>query len=366
MVAGPGSRAGRPSSGGTSAAWPDHAGRYHGDGSSTVRRNKQAPAITIISHRGASGHRPEHTMGSYELGARHGGDFIEVDLVATRDGHLVARHEPEIGTSTDVADHPEFADRRTTRTIDGKETTGFFTEDFTLAEIRTLRAVERLPDLRTDNTAHDGEYGIPELGEIIALAKKLTADLGRPIGVYPETKHPAYHASVGLDLEPRLIAELRSAGLAGPEPAVPVFLQSFEAASLRGLAELDLPLVQLMHGGKAFDRAATAEGLAEVASYAHAIGPDKVRVIGRDDNGDFTEPTSLVADAHEAGLLVHPYTFRSENRFLPPAFRSGGDERSYGGFAAEYDAFFAAGVDGVFTDFSRHAFLSREVFLEES
>ncbi|PSK99685.1 glycerophosphoryl diester phosphodiesterase [Murinocardiopsis flavida] len=303
-------------------------------------------------------------MGSYELGARHGGDFIEVDLVATKDGQLVARHEPEIGAATDVADRPEFADRRTTKTIDGRESAGFFAEDFTLAELRTLRAAERLPDLRAENTAHNGEYAVPTLGEIIALAKKLTADLGRPIGVYPETKHPAYHASIGLDLEPLLAAELRATGLAGPEPEVPVFLQSFEAASLRALADLGVPLVQLMHSGAAFDAAATPEGLAEIASYAHAIGPDKVRVIGRDDNGDLAGPTQLVADAHEAGLLVHPYTFRSENRFLPPAFRSGGGERAYGAFAAEYDAFFAAGVDGVFTDFSRHAFLAREVFTE--
>lgn len=330
-----------------------------------MRRNKQAPAITIISHRGASGHRPEHTMASYELGARFGGDFIEVDLVATRDGRLIARHESEIGHTTDVAAHPEFADRETTRTIDGREVTGFFAEDFTLAEIATLRAVERLPDLRPDNAVHDGDYAIPTFEEIIELAKKLTAELGRPIGVYPETKHPAYHASIGLDLEPPLIAALREGGLAGPEPEVPVFLQSFEAESLRKLAELQVPLVQLVHAGAAFDTAVTPGGLAEIAEYAHAIGPDKVRVIGRDAEGNLTGPTALVADAHEAGLLVHPYTFRSENHFLPPEFRSAGGERDYGGFAAEYDAFFAAGIDGVFTDFSRHAFLAREIFLAE-
>ncbi|GAA3727668.1 glycerophosphoryl diester phosphodiesterase [Spinactinospora alkalitolerans] len=330
-----------------------------------MRRNKQAPRIKIISHRGASGHRPEHTMGSYELGARYGGDFIEVDLVATKDGHLIARHESEIGHTTDVAGRPEFADRRTTRTVDGREVTGWFAQDFTLAEVKTLRAVERVPDVRPDNAALDGRFEIPTLGEIIELAKKLTAELGRPIGVYPETKHPAHHVSAGLELEPPLIAALRESGLAGPEPEVPVFLQSFEAESLKKLRELELPLVQLMGTEEHWLPLTTPEGLAEVAAFADAIGPAKALVVPRDDNGDLGEPTSLVADAHEAGLLVHPYTFRSENTYLPTSLRSGTDPNAFGSFAAEYEAFFAAGVDGVFTDHSRHAFLAREIFLEE-
>ncbi|RCV54886.1 glycerophosphodiester phosphodiesterase family protein [Marinitenerispora sediminis] len=330
-----------------------------------MRRNQRKHPVTIISHRGASGHRPEHTLASYELGARHGGDFIEIDLVSTSDGHLIARHENEIGHTTDVAGRPEFADRRTTRTVDGREVTGWFAEDFTLAEIKTLRAVERVPDLRPDNAAHDGRYEIPTMAEIIELAKRLTAELRRPVGVYPETKHPAYHAAAGLALEPPLIALLRETGLAGPEPEVPVFLQSFEADSLRGLAELELPLVQLMHGGAAFDPVATPEGLAEVAGYAQAIGPDKARIIPRDKENDLVEPTSLVADAHAAGLLVHPYTFRSENAHLPASLRSGDDPTANGDFAAEYEAFFELGVDGVFTDHSRHAFLAREIFFGE-
>ncbi|WP_067969264.1 glycerophosphodiester phosphodiesterase family protein [Nocardiopsis trehalosi] len=332
-----------------------------------MRRNKQDSPIKIISHRGASGHRPEHTLGSYELGARYGGDFIEVDLVATADGHLVARHEPEIGGTTDVADHPEFADRRTTRTVDGRATTGWFAHDFTLAELRTLRATERLPEVRPANTAHNGDYAIPTFAEIIDLAKRLTAELGRPVGVYPETKHPAYHAAAGLALEPPLIDALRGAGLAGPEPEVPVFLQSFERASLEELAATGLPLVQLMGTEAHWAPLTTPDGLAEVASYAHAIGPAKDQVMPRDPAAEdgLGAPTSLVADAHAAGLLVHPYTFRSENHFLPEALRSGDDPTAYGGFAAEYDAFFAAGVDGVFTDHSRHAFLTRELFLQE-
>ncbi|MBB4934090.1 glycerophosphoryl diester phosphodiesterase [Lipingzhangella halophila] len=327
-----------------------------------MRTNTQEPSIEIISHRGASGHRPEHTLASYELGARFGGDFIEIDLVATADGHLVARHDPEIGSTTDIAERAEFAERRTTKVIDGAEITGWFAEDLTLAELKTLRATERLPRVRPDNAAHDGEYEIPTLREIIDLAKKLTAELGRPVGVYPETKHPAYHRSIGLALEPPLEAALRANGLHGPEPEVPVYLQSFEADSLRALAEVELPLVFLMGTEKHWRRYRTPEGLAEVASFAHAIGPAKDLVIARDSEDNLTEPTSLVDDAHEAGLLVHPFTFRSENRFLPANFRSGDDPNAYGGFAAEYEAFFEVGVDGVFTDHSRHAFLARELF----
>lgn len=330
-----------------------------------MRRNKRLPHLKIISHRGACGHRPEHTLASYALGARYGGDFIEVDLVATADGHLIARHEPEIGHTTDVASRPEFADRRTTRTIDGTEVTGFFAQDFTLAEIRTLRAVERLPEVRPDNAAHDGQYPVPTLTEIIELAADLTEELGRPIGIYPETKHPAYHASIGLALEPPLIRVLREHGLSGPEPRLPVFLQSFEADSLRALRELAVPLVLLMGTGEEWLAHTTPDGLAEVASFADAIGPAKSLVVPVGEDGAPGEPTSLVADAHAAGLLVHPYTFRSENRFLPPALRSGDDPNAYGSFAAEYEAFFTAGVDGVFTDHSRHAFLARELFLAE-
>ena len=330
-----------------------------------MRRNKRQPETLIVSHRGAPGHRPEHTLASYRLGARHGGDFIETDLVATADGALVARHEPEIGGTTDVADRPEFADRRTTRTIDGVEHTGWFAQDFTLAELKTLRAVERIPDVRPDNASYDGEFAIPTLEEIIGLAKEMTAELGRPVGIYPETKSPAYHEAAGLGLEEPLAAALREHGLAGPEPEVPVFLQSFESGSLKKLADLEVPLVFLMEDAEPWHRFTTEEGLAEAASFAHAIGPDKNLVVAREEDGSLGAPTGLVEAAHEAGLLVHPYTFRSENRFLPTDLRSDGGEGEYGSFAAEYAAFFSAGVDGVFTDFSRHAFLAREIHAEQ-
>lgn len=330
-----------------------------------MRRNKKTESpIKIISHRGASGHRPEHTLASYELGARHGGDFIEMDLVATKDGHLICRHEQEIGDTTDVADRPEFADRLTTRTVDGHEAEGFFAQDFTLAEIKTLRAKERMAKIRPDNAVMDGSYGIPTLQEVIELAFSLTEELGRPIGIYPETKHPAHHVAQGLELEPTLTAVLREADLVGEEPKVPVFLQSFEAESLRKLAGTGLPLVYLMGKDESWSHYTTPDGLAEVASFAHAIGPHKSLIIPTNEDGSLGEPTGLVESAHEAGLVVHPYTFRSENHFLPTDLRSDGKPEEYGGFAAEYEAFFEAGVDGVFSDFSRHAFLCREYFLD--
>ncbi len=179
--------------------------------------------------------------------------------------------------------------------------------------------------MRPYNAELNGRYEIPTLEEIVDLADELTRELGRPIGVYPETKHPSYHASLGLDLEPPLIALLRERGLHGPEPRLPVFLQSFEADSLRKLQELEVPLVFLMGTGEQWQRYTTPEGLAEVASFAQAIGPEKSLVIPVTEEGGLGEPTSLVADAHEAGLLVHPYTFRSENHFLPPKLRSGDD-----------------------------------------
>jgi len=264
----------------------------------------------VIAHRGASGYRPEHTLAAYELGARQGADYIEPDLVATRDGELVARHENEISGTTDVADHPEFAERRTTKEIDGDTHDGWFTADFTLAELKTLRARERIPDVRPENTAYDGRFEIPTLQEVIDLAARLG------VGIYPETKHPAYHRSLGLALEPRLIAALEGA-------EVPVFIQSFEPASLRELGgELPHPLVQLTDAGPV--------DLAAVAVYAQAIGPAKHLV-----------DADLVEAAHAAGLAVHPWTFRREPRYLPEGDRD---------LAAELGRHYEMGVDGVFTD----------------
>ena len=272
----------------------------------------------VIAHRGASALRPEHTLAAYELAIEVGADFIEPDVVATRDGRLVARHENEISGTTDVAERPELADRRAVKEVDGLRKEGWFTEDLTLEELRSLRARERLPELR--GTRFDGRFAVPTLDEVIALAA------GAGVGVYPETKHPSYFAGLGLALEPPLLAALE--GFGGP-----VFIQSFEAGNLRALRELtDHPLVRLTAGA--------APDVAAIAAYAHAIGPHKDQVIPRTEDGRLGEPTSLVADAHAAGLLVHPWTFRPEPEFTPAGIS--GDE--------ELDRFLALGVDGVFAD----------------
>jgi glycerophosphoryl diester phosphodiesterase len=326
----------------------------------------QTPPI-VIAHRGASGYRPEHTLEAYRVAIGMGADFIEPDLVATKDGVLVVRHENEIGGTTDVADHPEFAARRTTKTIDGKPVTGWFTEDFTLAELRTLRARERLPQLRPASAAFDGRFPVPTLDEVIALARTESAARGRTIGIYPETKHPSYFGSIGLPLEPPLLRALADAGWTDVE--APVFIQSFETENLRMLrGRTGVRLVQLMEdAGAPYDLVrrgdphtyadlATPAGLAEIATYADAIGPNKALVIPRDADGRLGAPSTLVADAHAAGLMVHPWTFRAENYFLPADFQAGvpadpAFPRGHGDLRAEVSAFLAAGVDGVFADF---------------
>jgi glycerophosphoryl diester phosphodiesterase len=311
----------------------------------------------VIAHRGASGHRPEHTLAAYELGARQGADYIEPDLVSTRDGHLVARHENDISGTTDVSSRPEFAERRATKTIDGATATGWFVEDFTLAELKTLRAKERLPALRPHNTAHDGRHGIPTFQEIIDLAARLAEELGRPVGIYPETKHPSYHRSIGLPIEPALVDALRGGGLDHAQASV--FVQSFEAANLKALrGELSVPLVQLI-GADAPAELATAAGLCAIAEYADAVGPAKVHIVPRDAAGASLPPTRFVEDAHAAGLLVHPYTFRRENTFLPAELRAGDDPAAPGDLTAELRQFFALGVDGVFSDFPDAAVAAR-------
>ncbi|WP_300012277.1 glycerophosphodiester phosphodiesterase [Pseudonocardia sp.] len=324
-------------------------------------RDGETASVVVIGHRGAAGYRPEHTLASYELAARLGADFIEPDLVTTADGVLVARHEPEIGATTDVAEHPEFADRVTTKTVDGAEVTGWFTEDFTLAELRTLRATERIPDVRQENTIYDRRYLVPTFDEVLALRERLSAELGREIGVYPETKHPTYFAALGLPLEPALVKALDEAGLNRAD--APVIVQSFETTNLRALdTELEVPLVALLEAdGAPADLVAagdprtyldliTPQGLADLAAFADGIGPDKNLVVSRNADGTLGTPTTLVADAHAAGLLVHPYTFRNENQFLPADLRAGTSDTDYGDAFAEYTAFFEAGVDGVFSD----------------
>jgi glycerophosphoryl diester phosphodiesterase len=314
----------------------------------------------VIGHRGASGYRPEHTLASYELAARMGADFIEPDLVATKDGVLVARHENEISGTTDVAAHPEFAGRQATKTIDGVTLTGWFTEDFTLAELKTLRAKERIPATRQENTAFDGRFEIPTLQEVIDLKTELSKELKREIGIYPETKHPTYFRSIGNPLEEPLVRTLRRNGLDRKDAKV--FVQSFEVGNLKSLdQELKVPLVQLLGartgrpadvpvGGPTYGAMATPAGLAAVAAYADGIGPSKDYIVPRDATGRSLAPTTFVDDAHAAGLLVHPYTFRAESQFLPLELRRGTDPAAWGDAIAEVQQFLALGIDGLFID----------------
>jgi glycerophosphoryl diester phosphodiesterase len=307
----------------------------------------------VIAHRGASGLRPEHTIASYTLAIEQGADFIEPDLVLTKDNVFVARHENDITGTTDVATHPEFANRKKTKVIDGESHTGWFTEDFTLAELKTLRAKERLLQLRPDNAKYDGQFEIPTLGEIIALAKARSKATGRTIGIYPETKHPSYFASIGLPMEAKLVAELKAVGWS--DAKAPVFIQSFEVDNLKRLHKLThIRLIQLMDaaGGPAdkavasYAEMATPAGLKTVATYAYGIGPSKSMI----RNGD-APPTNLIADAHKAGLRVHPWTFRAENFFLPPSLKTGANPADHGRLSDEIALYIKDGVDGFFTDF---------------
>jgi glycerophosphoryl diester phosphodiesterase len=334
-----------------------------------VDRGDRQRLPLVIGHRGASGYRPEHTLASYRLAIDMGADYIEPDLVSTRDHVLVARHENNIAETTDVADHPEFADRETTKTIDGVEVTGWFTEDFTLAELRTLRARERLPRLRPANTAFDGLYQVPTLQEVIDLAKR------HHVGIYPETKHPTYFDSIGLSLEEPLVETLHANGYRGRD--APVFIQSFEVANLKELnRRTRVPLVQLLDAtGRPYDFVvagdprtyqdlATPEGLREIATYADGVGPNKNLIVPRDGAGNLLDPTSFVRDAHRAGLVVHPWTFRKENEFLPNDFRQGNPAspeflRATGNAPAEFRLFFRLGVDGLFSDHPDTAVASR-------
>ena len=320
----------------------------------------------VIGHRGASGYRPEHTLASYQLAIDLGADFIEPDLVSTRDGHLVARHENDISGTTDVASHAEFASRKATKVIDGIPITGWFTEDFTLAELKTLRARERLPALRPQNATFDGRFEIPTLEEVIALAQREGRRRHRTIGIYPETKHPTYFQRIGLSLEEPLIRTLHATGLADKRDAV--FIQSFEVANLQKLRRMTrLPLIQLIDAtGAPFDFVAagdprtyadlvTPAGLHDVARYADGIGVNKNLIIPRDATGKLLAPTRLIPDAHAEHLLVHSWTFRAENTFLPLDFQLGDPTNPLfpglrGDFPAELKLFYNLGLDGLFSD----------------
>ena len=314
-------------------------------------------APILIAHRGASGDRPEHTIAAYTLAIEQGADFIEPDLVLTKDGVLVARHENEISETTDIAARPEFADRKATKVIDRQSMTGWFTEDLTLTELKTLRAKERLPQLRPANMAYDGQFEVPTFDEILVLARDASKRTGRVIGVYPETKHPSYFASIGLSHDAPMLKSLAAFGHRGA--ASPVYIQSFEVSNLKGLRlKTKLRLIQLIdaEGGPAdqpktrYADMVTAKGLRAVARYANGIGPNKGLIIPRIADGTLGQPTGLVGEAHKVGLKVHPWTFRAENYFLPANLKSGADPRTRGDLAAEIKAFIAAGVDGIFSD----------------
>jgi glycerophosphoryl diester phosphodiesterase len=320
----------------------------------------------VIAHRGASGERPEHTRAAYELAIDQGCDFIEPDLVMSRDGVLVVRHENEISETTDVAEHPRFARRRGERTIDGRRVEGWFAEDFTLAELKSLRARERLPALRPDSDTFSGTEPILTFDEVVEIARAGTARTGRAIGVYPELKHPSWLAALGFDPEGALVAVLEREDWTGPD--APVFVQCFEVGTLERLSRrIATPLIQLIEAvnGPA-DRPdltaalmTTPRGLADIAGYAQGVGVDKSLVIPRDAEGRLATPGPLVADAHAAGLLVHAWTFRAENAFLPVELRRGSDQAAHGDLAAELSAFLATGLDGVFSDFPGAAVAAR-------
>jgi glycerophosphoryl diester phosphodiesterase len=287
----------------------------------------------VIGHRGASGYRPEHTLEGYRLAAQMGADFIEPDLVSTKDGILIARHENEIGGTTDAA--ARFPDRKTTKTVDGQSITGWFTEDLTLAEIKTLRAKERLA---TRSHEYDGRYQVPTFDEVLDLAQQLGRELGRPVGVYPETKHPTYFRGIGLPLEEKLLASLKAHGLDSRD--APVFIQSFEPGNLKALRpKTQVRLIYLVSDPSLVAGAA----LQAIAAFADGIGAEKRLVIPVDREGVPGPPTDLVTRAHAAGLLVHAWTVRIDKEFLPAGY--------HGNAAAEFEALRAAGVDGVFTDF---------------
>jgi len=347
----------------------------------------------VIGHRGACGYLPEHTLASYKKAIELGADFIEPDLVVTKDGELVARHEPNITATTDVSARPEFASRKTTRKVDGVAETGWFVTDFTLAELRTLRAKQANP---VRDQSFNTQFQIPTFREILELAKTESARVGRTIGVYPETKHPTYHVDAGLPIEPRLLKMLAEYGYTKKDS--PVVIQSFEVGNLKEIRKLTgVRLVQLIDGddvdakgnvtlaapfdkpydfavmkdGRTFPDMMTPKGLADIKTYADGIGPWKpylasaAQVLGADGkpkdlNGDgkitdadrvLIPPTDVVKNAHAAGLFVHAFTFRNEKELLVSDYK--GDPK------AEYKRFFELGVDGLFSDFSDTAVAAR-------
>ncbi|GCD39020.1 glycerophosphoryl diester phosphodiesterase [Streptomyces chrestomyceticus JCM 4735] len=342
-------------------------GRGHG-------AHDELPVPLIVGHRGASGYRPEHTLGSYQLALDMGADVIEQDVVPTKDGHLVCRHENDITATTDVSAHPEFADRKTTKTVDGAKLTGWFTEDFTLAELKTLRAKERIPGTRQHNTLYDGVWDVPTFEEVLKWADREGRKRGRRVWLHIETKHPTYFRKLGLGLEERLTRLLRKYGR--HKKHSPNFLQSFEPSSIQRLGKLvDCPKVVLLGTLKdrpwdfevAGDPRTTADlvkpaGLKWISGFAEGIGPDLTVILPRTKDDKLGAPSSVVKDAHAAGLVLHPYTGRNENTFLPADFRRGTDPNAYGDALGYFKKCLATGIDGLFSDNCDTALLAAAEF----
>ncbi|MCI2239847.1 glycerophosphodiester phosphodiesterase [Paenibacillus sp. TRM 82003] len=352
-----------------SAAPDTHPGHGHG--------HEQAAPL-IVGHRGASAYRPEHTLAAYELAAELGADVIEPDLVATKDGVLVVRHENEISGTTDVEERPEFADRQATKTIDGVELTGWFTEDFTLAELKTLRAEERLPELRQESTIFDGAYEVPTFEEVLDERERLSEELDREIGIIPEIKHSTYFQSIGLPMEEEVVEALTEHGLNRPGSGATV--QSFELTNLVELrTELGLRADSVFltsASGAPADLVAAGDPrqyadlllpstLRDIARYVDAIGPSLTQVVALEEDGTLGEETRLVADAHAAGLEVVPYTLRPENEFLPVDYRSSEDPAEFGRVLDLAQVYFEAGIDGIFTDSPDLGVVARDRFLAQ-
>ncbi len=345
------------------------------------RPRAQHDAPLVVAHRGASGYRPEHTIAAYELAAAMGADYIEPDLVMTKDGVLVDRHEPEISGTTNVADHPEFAGRRTTKTVDGHAVTGWFTEDFTLAELKTLRAKERLPKDRQHNTLYDGRYEVPTFDEVLALRAKLSKKHGREIGIIPEIKHSTYFHAEGHDPEAAFLRLVTRYGLNRAD--APLWLQSFELTNLQtiraagytanstflswtGSGEFDGPYDRIAQGDKRHYSAYTAPAeLKKIATFANGIGPEKFFVIPKKADGTLGAPTTLVADAHRAGLEVVPWMFRNENQFMAKDFQTSANAGDYGRAIDEIVTYLRTGIDGFFTDNPDTGVEARRQFLAE-
>ncbi|TCM67233.1 glycerophosphoryl diester phosphodiesterase [Acinetobacter calcoaceticus] len=344
------------------------AGCNESDDASTGNPNYTEPKVIVIGHRGASALRPEHTLAAYQKAMDDGADFIEPDLVPTKDGFLVARHENEIGGTSNVSTLPQFAQRQFTKTIDGVTLTGWFSEDFTLSELNQIKARERIPEIRPDNTQYNDQSAIPTLDQIIELAENHYKKTGKVVGLYIETKHPTYFQKLNLGMEDPLLNTLSKYKYT--RDIAPIYLQSFEVSNLKYLKDqlklhksLKHAKIIQLYGNKndkpadvmnqasqpTYAEMTTKSALKNVAKYADGVGPSKDYIIA---NTSAAKPTSFVKDAHAAGLKVHPYTLRPENEFLPPNLKCKGPakQRCETGANAEYELFFKAGVDGVFTD----------------